>query len=333
MYTTASAERVEDTPIKPHENTVKGTADPLGEIVDAFSDYNIDVNAWLVCLHNTHLGTEHPEYRIESAFGDAHDHAFCPSHPAVQRYFANVTEAIAELGVGEIQLESVGFPTVFHPHGGSFGHPKQQLSLSPTARLLASQCFCDGCRTAAETHSVDIEAAVRVVRDLVSDAVASPRSMLPGIEALIQEHGVLQELFDFRRQVIAGLLETLQKASGTTTLNYYAMESKVSRAFDAEWPAGLQYRDMETYLDRLTVLCYVQDPDVAVERLQRHASVVDLPLDAGINMDIDTIENEAQVAELVDAIRDEIDGQISVYHYSMLTEEQLSWVEQAFTPS
>lgn len=319
----------DDVPIEPPVNRVGSWDDPLAAIVDGAHDHGLTVNAWTVCLHNTRLGSTNPRYRIESAFGDAHDHSLCPSHPEVRDYFAAVVGSIRERTVDGIHLESLGFPSVFHGHGSGFGHDKRQAVTTDAETLLLSQCFCDGCRAAATSHSVDLDAARTRVRELLQRPLTDPTVSTPPAHDLLNSEPVLDDLLDFRAAVVERLLERLVDAAGSTPLNYYAMESYGSTPSDLSL-AGVRTDVLEMYLDRVTGFCYVADPEIARERLTSLERAVGLPIDAGVTLDPAVIDGRERFSDLVDGIQSVIDGSLSVYHHSLATETHLDWVAEAF---
>ena len=69
--------------IKPVLNGAIGKHDVLADLCDT---PGIAVNAWMVLLHNTRLGTEHPEATVANAFGDRYVYSLCPSSPDVREY-------------------------------------------------------------------------------------------------------------------------------------------------------------------------------------------------------------------------------------------------------
>jgi hypothetical protein len=318
----------DETPIRPSCNPVGSWDDPLAAIVDGVHEHGMAVNAWTVCLHNTRLGSNNPNFRIESAFGDAHDHSLCPSHPEVQEYFASVVDSIRDRGVDEIQLESIGFPSAFHDHGSQFGHDKRQTVTTETEAILLSQCFCDGCRAAAAAHSVDLERARERVQELVRPSLEGPTAALPPVEELLEREPIVAELLDFRASVIESLLEQLADAAGSTPLNYYVMEAYGQEPTTLPM-AGVQLERIELHLDRVTALCYVVAADAARNRISALERAVDVPIDAGITLDPDVVSGAGPLADLVDGIRSSTDGTISIYHHSLLTETHLEWIEDA----
>ena len=316
-----------DTPVSPPINDVGDSDDPLRDVVALASEAGVTPNAWVVCNHNSRLGAENPEYRFESAFGTPHDHALCPSHPEVREYFAGVGRSLAEYDVGEIQLESIGFPNAFHGHGSDFGHDKNQVVTGTDEEFLLSQCFCSGCRAAATERGVDIEGAAAVVREHCERVLSGPHETAD-LEALRASHPVLDDLFEFRARVIERFVRRLAAASGDVPLNYYVADGR-GHGPDDGWPAGVVPDRLEPHLDRVTALCYVDDPAVAEDRLQAFAKAIDLPLDTGISVDPSLVASERGLRELVGAIRDRCDN-VHVYNQTLLSDEQLEWLGATF---
>lgn len=314
-----------DTPIESPVNVVDDTADPLETAVETGRAHGISVNAWAVCLHNTRLGVAYPEYRIQSAFGDAHDHAFCPSHRAVRSYFAGVIGSLADYDVARIDLESLGFPSVLHSHGDEFGHTKQQGITSASEEYLLSQCFCDACRAAAPAH-VDLDAAQQRVQTLCRQMLQSPRREIPPLGDLVEQHPVLADLFEFRATIIERLLRALADAADGVPLNYYTTDG-LDHNPGTGWPAGVPLDRVEPHLDRMTTFCYVDDPVTASRRIRELQTMVDVPVDAAITVDPDIVPDRAAWNELAGRVMAELSGDVNVYNHGLMTEQHLNWLQ------
>lgn len=318
------------TPIDPPVNRLQGSDDPLAEIVETAAEHDLTVNAWTVLQHNSRLGSENPAYRVQTAYGDAHDNMLCPSHPAVREYFASVVESVVERGVAEIQFERLGYQSVFHGHASDFGHDKRMVLTSETEDALASQCFCDGCRTAAAEHPVDLDAAQALVRELLSASFATPHTNPPDLGSLVVEYPVLADLFGFRAAVVTQFLERLRDAAGTVPLNYFAGNGFVGSPEESAWSAGVRFADLERLVDRATAICYVSDTTEATSKVRTLDRALDVPADAGITLNPSVVDSERQLLGLVDALREVVSDRIAVYHHSFLTEAQFGWLDTAF---
>lgn len=55
------------------------------------------------------------------------------------------------------------------------------------------------------------------------------------------------------------LCRRLAEAAGETSLNYVVMDDNGDRANDV-WPAGVRLSDLQNSLDRVTALCYTDEP-------------------------------------------------------------------------
>jgi len=326
-YFEPSARHFAETPISPSVNEVAGSADPLGDIVTMAGDAGMTVNAWFVCNHNSRLGAENPDFRFESAFGTAHDHALCPSHPEVREYLGGVARSLAEYDIGEIQLESLGFPNAFHGHGAAFGHDKDHVATDAAQELLLSQCFCSGCRAAAADHPVDFDRAARVVREQCERVLSGPGESVD-VRALREARPVVDDLFDFRARVVEALVRRLAEASGDVGLNYYVADGLGRDPGDGR-PAGIDLGRLEPHLDRVTALCYVSDPSVARRRIDRASEAVDVPTDAGVSMDPSLVADEDEWQRLVSAVRERC-SRVHVYNYTLLSEDHLDWFDATF---
>lgn len=326
-YFNPDPERFAGTPIDPIQNEINGVDDPLGTAVDVADEYGIDVHAWMVCFHNTQLAAENPEYRIQSAFGDAHDHAFCPSNPEVREYFQAVAEALDARGVAEIQIESLNYQSAFHDHGLQHGHDKGQVDLTNTESTLLSQCFCDACRTEARDRGIDLMAAQDRIHNILSDTLRDPTVDPLSLGDLVREHPELGDLFDFRCDIITDLAKEMSARLSDARLSSYVGGVDP----DDRWPSGVRLTELDDVLDRMMALCYVSDPNEARDRIRTLRRTVSCPVDAGTTIDPGVVDRREQFLSLINAIDDEDVGQLAVYNHGFMTEEHLDWLSKAFT--
>jgi hypothetical protein len=148
------------------------------------------------------------------------------------------------------------------------------------------------------------------------------------LAALRETRPVLSDLFDFRARVVEAFVRRLAEASADVPLNYYVADG-LGHDPDDGWPAGVVPARLEPYLDRVTALCYVGDPDVAQRRVEDCSNSVDLPVDAGVCVDPTVVDSKREWQEVVEAVRDRCE-EVHVYNYTLLTDDHLDWLGETF---
>jgi hypothetical protein len=152
--------------IKPVANRIFGD----GATMRALCDQPVQVNAWMVLLHNTLLGTRYPEATAANAFGDRYVYSLCPSHPEARAYAVGLAHDVTEsCPVTGVSVESPGFAPFAH----GFHH---EFALNQPNRWLDQQlglCFCDHCLAGAAKAGIDAKALKARVAQDVSDYLAS----------------------------------------------------------------------------------------------------------------------------------------------------------------
>jgi hypothetical protein len=237
----------------------------------------------------------------------------------------NVAQVIGEKPVSEIELESVGFPSVFHGHSMKFGHDKRQVLTGPSKEWLFSQCFCDGCIAAADSAGVKMERAKERVQKLLEKELKDPSVMTPSLGTLIASYPELSDLFAFREMIVEKLIETITQAAPDTDLTCY------TRAPDDHWhgwPSGITPTLLDRHVDRIKPLCYVEDPRTARDWLRYYDRLVDCSIDAGITLDPTIIRTEDELRTMVETLAPVVDGQITVYNHDLMSDAHLNWIER-----
>ena len=110
--------------IKPIPNSLIASGE---DVVGALAQQDrLAVNVWLVLLHNTRLGSTHPESTVANAFGDRYIYSLCPSAPDARAYaigLANHAQVTLRQprSTGGKQHDSLG------PHRAAAGASRLQL--------------------------------------------------------------------------------------------------------------------------------------------------------------------------------------------------------------
>ncbi|MEO3883931.1 hypothetical protein [Nonomuraea sp. B5E05] len=222
---------------------------------DTLKAAGLQVHAWTVLTHNSHLGTAHPDLTVRNAFGDPYPYALCPAHEDVIEYCERLVQEILTVGEPDgLILEACG------PMG--FGHQSVHEKTSgadwTSADIdLLSLCFCTAC---ADRYPPNTRDQVRAAIDRTLPAETSPTT--------IDE--ALGRLADEVRTVRAGLSTSLRErlmavarsASPTVPITLHANPDPWAAGAFAPLPSGEQGADV------LVANCW-GDPATDAARLTR----------------------------------------------------------------
>jgi hypothetical protein len=197
--------------IKPVANSILKERDILRELVD---HDGMNVNVWLVLLHNTLLGTAHPEACVANAFGDRYVYSLCPSAPEARAYAIGLARDVTETyPIGGVSLETPGFLPFAH----GFHH---EFALNRPNRWLDSQlglCFCPHCLNGAKARGIDADRIKeRVAADVsayLSGDVDFPADMAESFWfADTRTDGELSAFLGWRCAVVTSLVRDIREA-------------------------------------------------------------------------------------------------------------------------
>jgi hypothetical protein len=196
--------------IKPVENSLLQGGDVMRELCEA----PLQVNAWMVLLHNTLLGTRHPEATTANAFGDRYVYSLCPSHPAARAYAVGLAKDVTDsYPVTGLSIESPGFA----PYAHGFHH---EFALNQPNRWLDAQlglCFCEHCVSGAARAGIGAEGLkTRVAGDItayLASDIDFPADMAEAFWlADTRTDGELKAFLDWRCGVVTSLVAEIRNA-------------------------------------------------------------------------------------------------------------------------
>ena len=197
--------------IKPVPNSMLAERDVLRELT---SQGRLATNVWLVLMHNTRLGTQHPQSAIANAFGDRYIYNLCPSAPDARAYAIGLAHDVtASYPVSGVSLETPGFL----PYAHGFHH---EFALNRPNRWLDSQlglCFCEHCQAGAKRAGIPLEALrQQVAGDIeayLSSDVDFPTDMAEAFWlADTRTDGALKAFLDWRCTVVTSLVQEIRQA-------------------------------------------------------------------------------------------------------------------------
>jgi hypothetical protein len=173
----------------------------------------MELHAWTVFLHNTTLGTRHPECTVRNAFDDAYVTDLCPANPEVRRYAVGLATDLMRYRPDGILAESLHF----HPLEHGFHHERYFVDFGATAKFLLGLCFCEHCLTRAQQRGIDGEALKLAARTRIQQAFDdSPTDA--GVTDVVEEEvralfgGALGGFLDMRADAVSTLAEDITAA-------------------------------------------------------------------------------------------------------------------------
>lgn len=197
--------------IKPVANSLLSSQDVLRELT---SQERIKTNVWLVLLHNTLLGSAHPDSAVSNAFGDRYIYNLCPSAPDARAYAIGLAQDVTETyPVSGLSMETPGFL----PYAHGFHH---EFALNRPNRWLDSQlglCFCPHCLKGAKAAGINAARLKMQVAEDVSAYLASdldyPADMAEAFWAAdTRTDGDLKAYLDWRCTVVTSLVRDIRGA-------------------------------------------------------------------------------------------------------------------------
>jgi len=197
--------------IKPEENSLLQDRDILKELI---ADGRMRTNAWLVLLHNTRLGSIHPDSVVANAFGDRYVYSLCPSSPDARAYAVALTSDVTErYGVAGVSLETPGFLPYLHGYHHEFALVKGNRWLESQLGL----CFCRHCMAGAKSAGIDVDRLkARVAKDVeayLAGDVDFPADMAEAFWlADVRSDGDLRAFLDWRCAVVTSLVTEIRQS-------------------------------------------------------------------------------------------------------------------------
>lgn len=197
--------------IKPVANSLLSSQDVLRELT---SQSAMKTNVWLVLLHNTLLGSAHPDSAVSNAFGDRYVYNLCPSAPDARAYAIGLAQDVTETyPVSGLSMETPGFL----PYAHGFHH---EFALNRPNRWLDSQlglCFCPHCLKGAKAAGINATRLKTQVAEDVSAYLASdldyPADMAEAFWAAdTRTDGDLKAYLDWRCTVVTSLVRDIRGA-------------------------------------------------------------------------------------------------------------------------
>jgi hypothetical protein len=311
--------------IKPWENSRLKQGDTLKALCEA----DIAVNAWMVLLHNTRLGTLHPSATVENAFGDRYIYSLCPSAPESREYAValckDVTESYPVIG---LSLETPGFLPYQHGFHHEFALLKQNRWLDAQLGL----CFCEHCLRGAAQHGIDAAGLRKQVARAVETYLDGDIDVPDDMAEAFWHADVLSELgayLRYRRETVTSLVAEIRAAVRKD--GAVAVIPSVARPTAGAWYEGTDLVALARTADAIEACFY----EPSVERIR--ADIFDVQRRIGgagklrgiLRPAWPDLQSKSSVVGAVTALRDAGIGDVAFYNYGHLRRANLAWIADA----
>ncbi len=314
--------------IQPLEaQNVSERGDMLRALVDERDRGGMKVSCWTVCLHNTRLGTLHPDHVTRNAFGNPNYYNLCPSSPEARDYVITlVKDVTTHYKPDMLELESPNFMGFAH----EYHHEKDGVGMNEEDDFLLSLCFCDHCSARASAKGVPFEAAKKTVAGFIAEMCERevPAKQFPDFPAAgLQAFKAWPELYEFlqwRTEPVTSLIREI-KSNADPATKIVLIDLKDG------WLGGVDLEAVGKVCDGAILCCYFMPPDETKALMQagRAALGPDKYLGAGYRVFYPEVHSADELAARAKAaIEGGADG-INFYNYGLIPAKRLDWVRQA----
>ena len=314
--------------IKPVSNSAYGDGNVLSMLT---KDSDIAVNAWLVLLHNSRLGSANLGSTVKNAFGDSYIYALCPSAPAARAYAVGLAHDVSEsYEIDGISIESFGFPPFEHGFHHEMSFVKPNFWLSSYLGL----CFCEFCVSGAEGAGVDakrLKAKVaQSINDYLSGDIDFPDDMAKQFWlADVVGDRELQKYLNYRCTVVTSLLQEIKTAVRKDVV--VAVIPSVARPTAGAWYEGTDLLAVADTIGVIEAAFY----ENSSERIQ--TDLVDIKRRMGgvgkikgiLRPAFPDLESGEAVMSAVHALVNGGVHDIGFYNYGHIRSQSLVWIADA----
>jgi hypothetical protein len=308
--------------LHPKVNSLVRAGHSLESVRKVADKWGMKTRAWVVCCHNTPMGTDHPEVAGEDAFGDKLYHNLCPSNQDVRKYLRTLIGEIAAQGVETIELEALQFQGYAH----GFHHEREGIELTPAARMLLGFCFCPSCLQRATSAGVDLDSLRAFTKQKLESYFRDPSkgvADLSNVETLPSE--LIEPFFRWRKSVVQSLLEELMTVAGHTRLRQLINVEPLARKM-VSVDAAASARTAGGVL----ALGYVKDGVSLREPLKALQSLVgESEITLGLQLGLPESGGKKEFLEKMSVAKEIGITSFNFYNYGFVPLDNLKWIKEA----
>ncbi|MYM39747.1 hypothetical protein [Duganella qianjiadongensis] len=227
---------------------------------DLVADGRLDIHAWTVLLHNSRLGSLHPEYTASNVFGDRYIYSLCPMQAAVFDYAVALCADIASRGVRSLVLETPGWL----PYAHGYHHEFAQLRSNVWLDSMLALCCCDACMAAGKQAGLDMAGLRSTIAASVESYLQAPVDATPAqaqawLQADLLAMADLAPWLRLRQQRVTDLVAAIRTAIPAQV--ELAVIATVQRPTASNWLEGMDLAALARVADWIEVPFYEPDAE------------------------------------------------------------------------
>ena len=310
----------------PFVNSLVSQGHGLTSVRKAAERADMRTNAWIVCCHNTPLGTKYPDVACETALGDKIRHNLCPSNADVRDYLRALVRDAANHGVERVELEALQFQGYAH----GYHHEREGIPLAGTMAFLLGLCFCPSCMKNAATAKVDINRVRDFVQTTLESHFENPGPVSEQYKSLDDlPPELFQPFLEWRVSVVASLAREILESTDGTGVRVRPLVSidPVARVMVGASPGRIA-----ATTGGFLVPGYVKDGEALREplkTLQTQAGGGEIIV--GFQVGLPGSGGESEFLSRVQAAKDLGVKSFNFYNYGFIPLKNLSWIRKAVT--
>lgn len=300
-------------------------------LADLVADGRFVVEGWTVLLHNTRLGTLHPDLVVRNAWGDPLYYSLCPSQPEVRRYAVTLCADLCEhYRLAGLALETPGFMPFVH----GYHHEFALIPGNPWMHTLLGLCFCDACTAGAKQAGLDLSPLARRIRDGVhaymsGTAVVAEDMALHWLMADLAFDAELGAFLRWRCSVVASLVAEIRAA--VDKRRTVAVVHSVQRPSAASWSEGSDLAALAKACGLLAVCSYEPSVERALADFHdcRRRAGPDVEIRAILRPGHPDTASEGQLLAAVQGLAAQGVRHFGFYNFGHLRPHNLDWMSAA----
>ena len=308
--------------IHPRVNSLVKAGQGL-ETAKRFADkMGLTTRAWVVCCHNTPLGTQFPDIACEDAFGDKLFHNLCPSNDDVRKYVRTLVSDIASHGVDAVELEALQFQGYAH----GYHHEREGIELTIAARFLLGLCFCPSCVRRARAAHLDLTPVRRFTKQILEKWFSDPAAtaeIYPTIDKLPSD--LFEPMLEWRKSVITSFLEELKDSSRSTRLRQLVSIDPLAQKIVSVDPGAAA-----KMTGGVLALGYVKDGAALRKQLESlQATVGSASITLGFQVGLPESGGKKEFLDRMATARSLGITSFNFYNYGFIPLQNLQWINEA----